>query len=171
MNSQLRSEASRLSNLKRSPMAGVDPQEVLDMYLSHGSIAAAKHFGCSGPTIYSYVKKAGGSVRPPGHNRKSGLGSMDAQGYRVVTVGPEWPYQSMVRKGKIVPEHRKVMAESLGRPLLPSETVHHIDGNKVNNRLENLQLRQGRHGNGVVVECHDCGSRNVSYVSIGPAAN
>ena len=37
-------------------------------------------------------------------------------------------------------EHRVVMEEYIGRPLLSSEAVHHINGVRTDNRLENLQL-------------------------------
>src|SRR5579863_246863 len=37
-------------------------------------------------------------------------------------------------------EHRVVMERKLGRPLLESEIVHHIDGDRLNNDPSNLEL-------------------------------
>ena len=37
-------------------------------------------------------------------------------------------------------EHRLVMEKYIGRYLESNEEIHHIDGNKFNNKIENLQL-------------------------------
>lgn len=78
--------------------------------------------------------------------------------YIAVRLEDDDPLACMRTAHGYVLEHRLVMARQLGRPLLPSETVHHINNDGHDNRPENLQLRMGRHGTGYVLRCADCGS-------------
>lgn len=88
-------------------------------------------------------------------------------GYVGVRLEPDDPLFVMANVNGYVGEHRLVMARALGRPLTRKETVHHKDNSdKTDNRIENLQLRQGNHGKGAKFICLDCGSHNVAAAEL-----
>ena len=74
-----------------------------------------------------------GTQQPIGSTRlhNAGRGKI----YRVVKtqVSGRWRY-----------EHRCVMEQAVGRPLIRNEHVHHKNGNTLDNRLENLSLMLDR---------------------------
>jgi hypothetical protein len=59
----------------------------------------------------------------------SGQGHVNSDGYRKIYVN-----------GKTIFEHRVIMEKILGRPLLATENVHHINGHRLDNRAANLEL-------------------------------
>jgi len=65
---------------------------------------------------------------------------VSARGY-VVEYRPGHP---MAARNGWAYQHRVVMMKLLGRPLLKTEVVHHKNGVKTDNRLENLELMTAR---------------------------
>jgi DNA invertase Pin-like site-specific DNA recombinase len=132
---------------------------------SHDSIG--KDVGLTQSAISRKLRDLGVTVATPrargeAHGSWKGGRVIDASGYvRVLVEEADLPLAGRTVSGGYAMEHRLVMARSLGRPLTRRETVHHINGDRTDNRLENLQLRQGQHGNGVAMTCLDCGSHNV----------
>lgn len=75
---------------------------------------------------YYLVKRTGSTE---GANRRKGQGSLNEEGYLQLQI-----------QGRSVLEHRYVMEEKLGRRLESHETVHHLNGERADNRPENLEL-------------------------------
>lgn len=73
---------------------------------------------------------------------KERTGFWRSNGYIYVLVGDGHPVRA---KGERAAQHRLVMEEHLGRALRDEETVHHRNGVRDDNRLENLELWASNH--------------------------
>jgi len=69
------------------------------------------------------------------HNYKGG--SIASNGYKIIYVGKEHHLADV--RGYAY-EHRVVAENKIGRRLNPKEQVHHLDENKLNNSIENLEV-------------------------------
>lgn len=78
----------------------------------------------------------------------NGSGTIDTGGYRRL-FKPGHPNSD--KSGRIA-EHRYVMSKYIGRPLYNDETVHHKNGNRLDNKLENLELWASSHPSGQCIE-------------------
>jgi len=88
-----------------------------------------------------------------GSNNPMWNGGISRQGdYVTVKIYQDNPMFIMADTRGYVMEHRLVVAQKLGRPLRKGETVHHINGIKNDNRIENLELWFTNHSHGVRVK-------------------
>lgn len=74
-------------------------------------------------------RKTGVDGGPIRSKAKNGDGWTTPQGYKMITVS-----------GDQILEHIHVMSTHLGRPLVDQENVHHKNGVRDDNRIENLEL-------------------------------
>ena len=97
------------------------------------------------------AKESGGSSgKPENWNYTSDTRKVSKKdGYAWVKVKDKW-----------IPEHRFIMENKLNRSLEKYESVHHINGIRDDNSLENLELWLGgiRYGQRASdIKCHNCG--------------
>lgn len=92
-------------------------------------------------------------------------GSVSKQnGYVRITVPPDTPG---VQSGNRMQMHRFVMQKHLGRALEKHEHVHHINGVRSDNRIENLEVIFAGHPSGQKFCCLNCGSTDIKEIAIG----
>lgn len=166
----IRTRVREAGNQPRSkgerPLTPEETAEVLRLRVDgHGVVEIGKSLGIGYTRVRRCLRDNGFPTWSLVRRKKLVYGNPDGYVF-FYAIDPEDPLAVMANSRGYILHHRYVMAQSLGRPLDKSETVHHVNGDRHDNRLENLQLRQGRHGKGASFTCLDCGSHNVSAASL-----
>lgn len=176
----IRQAITRMGGTLRNP-GGKKPIEYTDemqkeicaLYVDGFSqIEIANKFNIAQTTVSRLLNSNGIRTRSRTKHPKFVDGKCKSQqGYVLIWMEPDDPLKAMRPRNGYVREHRLVMARHLGRPLTEDETVHHKNGKRDDNRLDNLQLCQGKHGNGQALNCDDCKSIDVIKLGINYKCN
>lgn len=113
----------------------LDVKEVVRLYQDEkmDSIQVGRVMGVRGYIVRNLLREHGFKVRGRGEAKRiNALGRIVGRHqYLAIKTGES-------RHGKML--HRYLMEQRIGRELERGEVVHHINGDKRDNRLENLQL-------------------------------
>lgn len=120
------------------------PIHLIRKWIEEGRTHAwiGERLGCAAPRISKLCQKHGIKCQRRGprggtaHPDWKGGRQLDKSGYVLVYM----PNHPNARHGRYVLEHRLVMERHIGRRLKRGEVVHHKNGDKTDNRIENLEL-------------------------------
>lgn len=99
----------------------------------------AKRYSCGNAKILIILRKNKVHIRSRYENNYKAARWINKRGYALVTPSIKEKHLKDI-KGNTILEHRLVMARHLGRALYRHEQVHHKNGIKTDNRIENLEL-------------------------------
>jgi HNH endonuclease len=133
---------------RRRRRQDIDIDELRERVAAGDSRARLRqHFDASDGTLQNVMREHGLSTRwrtvtyrGKGHHSWRGGEHINTSGYRLVKAPEGHERHGQIGSQGYVLEHRLKMEEALGRRLESWEVVHHLNGDRQDNRLENLEL-------------------------------
>lgn len=129
-----------------SPKKYMNKEWLKNEYRNKTTTSIAKECGVSPSIILKWLKKNNIAVRTR-NERMSGKFHPKFKGDSYLSSGynniycPDHPRLKSLRNSRhYIREHILAMEKNIGRYLMPGEEVHHKDGNKLNNNINNLEL-------------------------------
>ncbi len=130
-------------------MVGCSPGAVSSSLIHCGVTLRSREEGKNIKYPNGRIGELGGNWQ--GGRRKAGTGY-------IMLYKPDHPFSN--RKGCVM-EHRLIMEEHLGRYLRSLEVIHHIDGDKLNNEIDNLMLLPDR---AIHAQLHFEANKEIAYL-------
>ena len=115
--------------------------QIVEMYKAgKNSNYISNKFNISVGKVFCILKESNVRVRTKSEVKFKDARYVDNHGYVIVTaMGDDRKYLTNKDRNRIS-EHRLVMSRHLGRKLRIHETVHHINGDRQDNEINNLEL-------------------------------
>jgi len=116
-----------------------------------------KHFCTKCGNAQGFAGQIGSISIRNKQNSLMGTKIVDSAGYISIYVGPDYIYTNTY--GGRIREHIYIVQEMIGRQLECGEVIHHIDGDKKNNDISNLDLCTVKEHNNL----HSKGSNDIIF--------
>ena len=87
----------------------------------------------------------------------------NSNGVKKIKLNYDDPCYSLMDKSGYAPLSRVVASKKSGHVLRKDQTVHHINGERSDDNSENLQVRNGQHGSGIIYICENCKSSDIIF--------